>query len=50
MIKDRPYFTYNEEWYYFDWKEMKYKLTNKASKEAIKSYKEYYKEQEKDAS
>lgn len=42
MTQDRPYFMNNEEWYYFDWKEMKYKLTNKATKEAIESYNKFY--------
>lgn len=32
----------NEEWYYFDEKDFMYKLTNKAPKEAVKSYKEFY--------
>lgn len=43
MIQDVPYFIKNEEWWYYDWKEMKYKLTDKATKEAIESYKEFYK-------
>ena len=37
-------FPNNEEWYYYDWNEMKYKLTDKAPKEAIESYKEFYEE------
>lgn len=36
-------FLQNKEWYYWDSKEWKYKLTNKAPKEAIESYKEFYK-------
>ena len=44
MIQVVPYFMNNEEWYYYDWDEMKYKLTDKAPSEAIKSYKEFYKE------
>lgn len=47
MIQDVPYFMTNEEWWIYDWKEMKYKLTNKAPKKAIESYKEFYKEIEK---
>ena len=43
-ILDRPYFMENKEWHYWDEKEWKYKLTDKASKEAIDSYKEFYKE------
>lgn len=41
-MKTRPYFLTNEEWYYFDEKEYKYKLTDKATPEAIESYNEYY--------
>lgn len=37
-----PYFLTNEEWYYFDEKEFKYKLTDKAPQEAIDSYNECY--------
>jgi len=42
MINERPYFLSNEEWYYYDKEEFCYKLTNKATKEAIKSYEEFY--------
>lgn len=42
MIQDVPYFMSNEEWYYYDWNEMMYKLTDKAPKEAIDSYYEFY--------
>ena len=42
MMKLEPYFMKNEEWYYFDEKDFMYKLTNKAPKEAVKSYKEFY--------
>ncbi len=38
-----PYFLTNQEWYYFDEKEFKYKLTDKAPQEAIDSYNECYK-------
>lgn len=42
MTVDMPYFMTNESWYYFDFKEMKYKLTNIAPEEAKKSYKSFY--------
>lgn len=42
MTVEKPYFMENEEWYYFDPVEFIYKLTEKATPEAIKSYKEYY--------
>lgn len=38
----RPYFMENKGWYYFDDKEWKYKLTDKAPEKAIKSYEEFY--------
>ncbi len=44
--KNKPYFLSNKEWYYYDTKEFMYKLTSKAPKEAINSYKEYYKDAE----
>lgn len=44
MIQEMPYFLSNDEWYYYDYKEMKYKLTDKAPKEAIESYRQFYKE------
>lgn len=44
MNQIKPYFMLNEDWYYYDWDEMKYKLTDKAPKEAVDSYKEFYKE------
>lgn len=43
-MMDMPYFMLNEEWYYYDEEEEIYKLTKKATKEAIKSYNEYYAE------
>lgn len=42
-----PYFMRNKEWWYYDYEEIKYKLTDKAPKEAIKSYEEFYKELDK---
>lgn len=43
IVAERPYFMQNEEWYYYDYDEIKYKLTDKATKEAKDSYKEFYK-------
>lgn len=40
-----PYFMKNPEWYYFDAEEWKYKLTDKATEKAKKSYKEFYEEE-----
>ena len=42
MDVERPYFMENDEWYYYDNKESIFKLTDKAPKEAIESYKEFY--------
>lgn len=39
-----PYFMKNKEWYYFDEEEFMYKLTDKATLRAKKSYKEFYAE------
>lgn len=54
MVEDKilemPYFLNNKEWYYYDEKEEKYKLTDKAPKEAVESYKQFYKELEKEIS
>jgi hypothetical protein len=36
------YFMENKEWYYFDYDEFKYKLTDKAPPKAQESYKEFY--------
>ncbi|WP_373244324.1 hypothetical protein [Megamonas funiformis] len=38
----KPYFMENKEWYYFDEENFCYKLTDKAPKKAIESYKEFY--------
>ncbi len=43
-MKKEPYFLSNKEWYYFDELEFCYKLTDKAPKEAVKSYNEFYKD------
>lgn len=42
MTTEKPYFMQNSEWFYFDEKEWKYKLTEKATKEAGESYNEFY--------
>lgn len=42
MTTEKPYFMENSEWFYFDESEWKYKLTEKATKEAIESYHEFY--------
>ena len=46
MTLQEPYFMKNEEWFYFDETEFKYKLTDKAPKKAQESYEEFYKELE----
>ena len=38
------YFFKNKEWYYFDRETFRIRLTDKAPKEAIESYKEFYAE------
>lgn len=42
MVQDKPYFMNNQLWYFWDKKEMKYKLTKGATENAIKSYNEFY--------
>jgi hypothetical protein len=42
IIDKEPYFLSNKDWYYYDEEEFCYKLTDKATKEAIKSYEEFY--------
>ena len=42
VIDKEPYFLSNKKWYYYDEEEFCYKLTDKATKEAIKSYEEFY--------
>lgn len=37
-----PYFATNKEWWYFDKEAFRMRLTDKAPKEAIESYNEYY--------
>ena len=41
-LNEEPYFLNNKNWFYYDEEEFCYKLTDKATKEAIKSYEEYY--------
>ena len=41
-IDKEPYFLSNKDWCYYDEEEFCYKLTDKATKEAIESYKEFY--------
>ena len=43
LMEGKPYFMNNKEWYYYNIKEGKYKLTDKAPKKAIENYKEFYK-------
>lgn len=42
MDLEKPYFLTNNDWYYYDDDEGMYKLTEKATKEAIESYNEFY--------
>ena len=42
VINEEPYFLSNKDWFYYDEEEFCYKLTDKATKEAIKSYEEFY--------
>ena len=42
MTIHEPYFMKNKDWYYFDEKEFKYQLTDKAPDKAKESYKEFY--------
>lgn len=44
MLIEEPYFLENDEWYFFDEKKWKYKLTEKGKKDenVVKSYKNFY--------
>jgi|GEM_PF-1047978 len=42
-INDVPHFMDREEWYFYDTKEHRYKLTEQAPETARKSYEEFYK-------
>lgn len=46
MTLPEPYFMTNKDWFYFDDEEFMYKLTDKATPEAEKSYQEFYDELE----
>jgi len=41
-LADEPYFLKDKSWYYFDEKDCKYFLTDKAPEKARESYREYY--------
>ena len=41
-IDKEPYFLSNKDWYYYDEEEFCYKLTDKATKEAVENYEEFY--------
>ena len=43
MQTEKPYFMNDPNWFYFDEKEFKYKLTEKATEKARKSYEDFYK-------
>jgi len=43
IVSEKPYFLSNSEWYYFDEVDYCYKLTDKAPKDAVQSYNEFYK-------
>ncbi len=43
----RPLFMDNKDWYYFDRKAWRYKLTEDAPPEAVESYKKFYEELKK---
>ena len=42
MILSEPYFLTNEAWYYYDDKELCYKLTDEAPEKARQSYDKFY--------
>lgn len=42
-INQKPYFMKNKDWYYYDVKTGRYKLTDKAPQKAIDSFNEFYK-------
>lgn len=43
---EQPYFMENKDWYYYDEQEEIYKLTEKATPEAIQSYNDFYTEED----
>lgn len=42
LMRDKPYFMENPDWYYFDENEWCYKLTDAAPPDAVDSYREFY--------
>lgn len=48
MSEKQPYFLTNEDWYYFDEDEFRYKLTDKAPEKAVESYKQFYSDEYSD--
>ncbi len=42
MIINQPYFMENKDWYCFDEKDFRLKLTEKAPQKAVESYREFY--------
>lgn len=44
MMIEKPYFLNNKEWYYYDEAARCFRLTDKAPDKAVKSYNEFYKE------
>lgn len=45
-MRTEPYFISNKDWYYFDEEEFCYKLKKGAPQAAVKSYEEFYSENE----
>ena len=43
-MQDMPYFMENNEWFYFDFENKKFRLTSSAPPEAKESYNEFYHE------
>ena len=43
--KNKPYFLENDNWFYFDEEDWCFKLTDKAPKEAVESYIDFYSEE-----
>ena len=41
-MQTKPFFMNNPDWYYFDEEDWKYRLTDKAPKEARDSYEDFY--------
>lgn len=47
-MRTKPFFMSDENWYYFDEKEFRYKLKDNAPKKAVESYNEFYAEADGD--